>query len=95
MTINHTSTATFKTAKASRYLQTMCKHFGHKLKIEFTPENGLIDFPFGHCKLMACDTELNFLASAETEESLEKLQDVLGSHLERFAFREELSLNWE
>ena len=94
MTIKLQSNASFTTEKASQYLQTLCKHFGHKLKAEFTPDKGLIEFPFGNCELAADATTLNMTASAETSENLERLHTVMANHLARFAFREELNLIW-
>lgn len=95
MTYDHRSNATFDTAKAGQYLQTICKHFGHKVKTEFTPVKGRIEFPFGRCDLEANQTALKLTASAGTEIDLEKLQNVVGSHLERFAFREKPKVIWD
>lgn len=39
--------ATFKTENASRYLQTLCKHFGHKVEVRFDAHSGEISFPVG------------------------------------------------
>ena len=41
-----TAIVTIWTAKASGYLQQLCKHFGHKIKVEFTPETGSLKFDF-------------------------------------------------
>ena len=34
-----------KTEKASRYLQQLCKHWEHNLKVEFSADHGTIVFP--------------------------------------------------
>lgn len=47
------STATITTSCASSYLQQLCKHFGHKVPVEFTPQTGTITLPFGTCLLNA------------------------------------------
>src|SRR5262245_51438755 len=39
------STARIPTAKGSRYLQQLCKHWSHNLAVEFTPEAGTVVFP--------------------------------------------------
>src|ERR1051325_9641730 len=39
------STAHISTAKGSRYLQQLCKHWSHHLAVEFTPEAGTVTFP--------------------------------------------------
>lgn len=47
------STTTVSSDRASRYLQQLCKHFAHKVPVEFTTETGQITFPFGTCTLHA------------------------------------------
>jgi len=41
------------TDHAGRYLQQLCKSFGHKVPVEFTPESGKVAFPLGICTLRA------------------------------------------
>lgn len=88
------SKAEITTGKASRYLQQMCKHFGHKVTVAFTPEAGEIHLPFGDGTLQSADGRLTLQASAASEDDVERLEQVLGSHLERFAFRENISVTW-
>ena len=88
------SSASIETAKASSYLQQLCKHFGHKLDVEFSPEAGTISFDFGKAALSAENGVLLMSANADTEEDHARLERVLASHLERFAFREDLTINW-
>lgn len=88
------SHADVHTEMASRYLQQLCKHFGHKIPAEFTPEAGTIRFPFGACTLKAADNVLALDVSAATEEDLERMRGVIGSHLERFAFRDTPTISW-
>lgn len=79
------------TQQGSRYLQQLCKHFGHKVPVEFDAMNGSITLPFGTCVLLARDEELILtLAGGD----IGKLEEVIGSHLERFAFRESLNVTW-
>lgn len=88
------STATISTAKASGYLQQLCKHFGHKVPAEFTPEAGTITFEMGTAALAATDDTLTMTVTAATAEGLERLEQVMGGHLERFAFRDALTVSW-
>ncbi len=85
------STSRIHTPKASQYLQQLCKHFGHKVPVEFDEHNGLISLPFGTCVLKARDADL-ILTVQGTDTG--KLEQVIGSHLERFAFRESLNVTW-
>jgi hypothetical protein len=89
-----TSHADVRTEMASRYLQQLCKHFGHKIPAECTPEAGTIRFPFGHCALNAADGVLALDVTAATEEDLQRMRGVIGSHLERFAFRDTPTIAW-
>ena len=47
------SQARIATPLASRYLQQLCKHFAHKLPVEFDPQRGRIEFSIGLCRLEA------------------------------------------
>lgn len=88
------STARFLTARASTYLQQLCKHFGHKVPVEFTAHEGHITLPFGTCDLRADEAGLTLINICEPE-NIEKMEKVIGDHLARFAFREEFSLTWQ
>lgn len=87
------STATISTDNASKYLQQLCKHFGHKVPVEFTPEAGRIALPFGSCALRADPAALTLEATGEAD-SIERLEQVIGDHLARFGFRENLAVTW-
>jgi len=85
------SQAQIQTASASRYLQQLCKHWGHKFTVSFTPEAGHIPFSDGRqCDLMATHEALTIRVEAGDEAALDRLQDVVIDHLKRFAFRENL-----
>jgi hypothetical protein len=88
------STTTFKSDKASRYLQQLCKHFGHKVDVVFGQRQGRVTLPMGICDLEAADDNLVMRVSAENAEDLARLEQVVGSHLERFAFRDDPKLTW-
>ena len=94
MTTPATSQADIPTAHASRYLQQLCKHFGHKIPVEFTPTEGRITFPMGDCLLTADDAHLHLECRVPEADQLDRLQEVVASHLVRFAFREELAIEW-
>ena len=89
-----TSKSLITSERASIYLQQLCKHFGHKTEVTFTPQDGEIAFPFGHCKLTATGDLLTMIVSADDEESLKRTEQVVGSHLERFAFKEQPQIHW-
>ncbi len=100
------STTEIPTENGSRYLQQLCKHWAHKLSVDFTSEQGRITFPkdgrggswsqdaivtlTAHPGRLECRIEASEVGQRNV------LQDVLASHLDRFAFREApLTFNWK
>ena len=90
-----TSTARVTTERASGYLQQLCKHFGHKIPATFDAAAGHLTFPMGECDLAAADGVLTLRLTTADAEAMTRLQSVVGSHLERFAFREDLQILWQ
>jgi hypothetical protein len=88
------SEARVTTERASRYLQQLCKHFAHKLPTSHTPREGRIEFGVGVCALSAEPETLVLTADAPDAESLDRLEDVVARHLERFAFRDKPEIHW-
>jgi hypothetical protein len=89
------STATVATANAHRYMVQLCKHFGHKVPASFGEREGHIDFDLGRASLRASPETLMMVVSTEDAAGLERLEQVMGGHLSRFAFREpEMSVEW-
>jgi uncharacterized protein len=86
--------AEVRTASGSRYLQQLCKHWGHKLKVEFTPSHGEIGLPFGPCVLDADDAQLTIVIASDDPAALPRFQSVVEEHINRFAFRETLAFAW-
>jgi len=79
----------------SRYLQQLCKHFAHKLPVTHDAASGRIEFPMGVCELAAEDGVLRLTCISPDAEQLARLEDVVARHLVRFAFREELVIDWK
>lgn len=84
----------FTTENAERYLGTLCKHFGHKVPVSYEPGSGRIELPFGQCVLSTDGTGLRLTATANDRPQLDKTIQVISSHLDRFAFRENPDLTW-
>jgi hypothetical protein len=91
--MNH-SVARVESERASIYLQQLCKHFAHKRPVEFTPERGQIALSAGICRLDAAGGVLTIRAEADDADKLAQLQDTIARHLERFAFRSPVTLDW-
>ncbi|MEM9357385.1 MAG: DUF2218 domain-containing protein, partial [Pseudomonadota bacterium] len=80
------SIAHLKTANGSKYIQAMCKHFAHKVEVTYSEMSGSANLPDGRLSMKVCaDGSLAFEVVAEDVDKLEKTQDVVTSHLVRFA----------
>lgn len=98
MTMTANSTVRVPTTKASRYLQQLCKHFGHKLTVEFTEEKGGVVFPRNArgadwpddaiLLMQAHDDSLECRLEASAAGQLEALKGAVARHIDRLAFRE-------
>ncbi|KAF0224529.1 MAG: hypothetical protein FD176_1113 [Rhodospirillaceae bacterium] len=83
------------TATASRYLIQLCKHFAHKIPVEYGDTTGRADFPGGSCHFSADDSTLSLRLEAESDQSLQHIKAVVEDHLVRFGWRETLNIAWE
>jgi hypothetical protein len=88
-----TSTADVPTTAAARYAKQLAGHLGHKAEVRDEPDGQRIVIGLGSCLLVAGDS-LVLRAEAPDAESLERVQNVVGSHLERFGARNELVVTW-
>jgi hypothetical protein len=88
------SVAEIATPNAGRYLQQLCKHFRHKRPVTFDEWSGQIGFSAGECRLDAHKGVLRLSLTAPDDAQMAQLQDVVARHLLRFAFREELHIDW-
>jgi len=89
------SRADVTTDKPVAYMRQLCKHFGHKVDASFGDDSGHIQFEFGRCDLQANGGTLTLDVSAADAESHERMERVIGSHLERFGRRDNLSVTWQ
>lgn len=90
------SSADVPTANGSRYLQQLCKHWSHKMPVEFDAEKGHIAFPGGAiAELVARTDALVVMLDVPEGEDVARMQRVVAEHLDRFAFREApLAFDW-
>ena len=82
------TTGSFETPNASRYLQQLCKHFGHKVEATFDETSGTIAFPVAPATLAASPAVLTVVLDVQDADQVARMQGVIDSHLKRFAFRE-------
>jgi hypothetical protein len=88
------SRAVVATAKPTPYLKQLAKHFGHKLDVTYDDQQGVLPFAFGRAELRAEAEALVIDAIASSREELARVEQVTGSHLERFGRRDELVVTW-
>ena len=91
-----TETGQFETPNGSKYLQQLCKHFAHKVIVEYDDKEGLAALPAGPARLYASATGLRVEITAEDAEGLTRARHVIDDHLKRFAFREGFEgMSWQ
>jgi hypothetical protein len=91
-----TATAHCETPHADKYLQQLCKHFAHKVEVEYGDGRGECRFSCGTATMDAGPKELEIRVEAADAEALSETKQVIESHLVRFAFRENLQpLAWQ
>jgi hypothetical protein len=83
------------TAHASKYLQQLCKHFAHKVEATCDPHSGYAALPPGPCTMTADNNELVIHCRADDEKGLQMMQSIVETHLVKFAWREEIQMNWQ
>ncbi len=89
------SHARLSTDRAARYMTQLGKHWSQKFPVLLGEADCEITLPVGRCVMRADAEGLDVEAVAEDEAALAKLEDVIASHLARFAFREgEVTLGW-
>ena len=88
------SRADVATDAPDRYAKQLLSHLGHKL--EFTTDGAVSTAPIGRGTgtVLVGDGVLTLLADGPDEQAVEQVEHVLGSHLERFGQRNELTVSW-
>lgn len=89
-----TSEARINSEMAGRYMRQLCSHFAHKIPASYTDDSGRIEFEMGLCTLAVEGDQLVMRAHAEDAEKLKAVEDVVGRHVERFAWREAPQVTW-
>jgi hypothetical protein len=89
-----TARADVPTDAAERYAKQLVSHLGRK--VEFTVEGptSTAAIAGGIGVIEVRNGVLTLLAEAPDAETLDRVQDVLGRHLERFGQRNELTVVW-
>ena len=89
-----TANAYVATDAAPRYVKQLVAHLGRKVPVHDIGGGHRLAFGFGAGDVSAVPDGVLLVATAADEESLARVQDVLGRHLERFGQRNELTVDW-
>jgi hypothetical protein len=95
-----TATASVATPTPERYAKQLAAHLGRRLEVRDEPDGLRLVFgdgettATGECLLRSTDDALELSASAADQAGLERITQVVGSHLERFGQRNELVVVW-
>ncbi|MEV6980088.1 DUF2218 domain-containing protein [Sphaerisporangium sp. NPDC051017] len=89
------TTAHVATARPSRYIKQLLSHMGKKIPAELAGDSrGTLTFAQGTCVFTPSRGHLDMIITAVDAEGLATVQDVVTSHLVRFATQEELKVEW-
>lgn len=90
-----TATANYETAFGKKYLGQLCKHFAHKIEVEYSETHADCALPSGPATMDADENSIRFAITAKDESGLKIAKSIIESHLIKFAFREKLEkLDW-
>jgi len=89
-----TSSAAIVTPKAERHAKQLVSHLGHKLEFrtDRTTSTATIGAGAGQVVIADDGSALTLVALGDDTETLATVEHVLGSHLERFAQRDALTV---
>ncbi len=90
------SRARIATTSGAKYMTQLCKHWSHRLVVEYNETTGRIAFDDERrCVLHAGPDALEIDVETASDEQLARTQDTVVNHLKRFAFREDFSeIGW-
>lgn len=81
------------TTEGAALIGRTAKHFAHKVPVTTSDGRASIDTRFGRAELTAREGGIAIALAPIDAESGDKLRDVIGSHLERFA-RTPFEVRW-
>jgi hypothetical protein len=92
--VTYHQSARVATDEPARFMKQLCRHFGHKLEVEWSEDKGSIVFTSGRCDLVVEPGVLALDTSSETEEGAAQVADVIASHLLRFGAKSNLEVEF-
>jgi hypothetical protein len=90
-----TALAIVLTPTPERYAKQLASHLGRRSEVIAQEAGTLVRLAGAQCLLVARAGALELRATAPDPEALERITNVVGSHLERFGKRSELQVSWQ
>ena len=88
------ASAVLPTDVPARYLKQLVAHLGREAEAQVEPQGQRLVFGGGSCLLAEVNGALRLDATTNTREELQRVQEVVGRHLERFGQRDRLVVAW-
>ena len=90
------STAWVVTERGERYRKQLASHFGNSIEVAESPAGTVLKWGFGGTTTLTVQPgALVMLAAADDTETLDRVKDVTGRHLERFGQKDGLVVTWQ
>ncbi|TFV67215.1 UNVERIFIED_ORG: DUF2218 domain-containing protein [Bacillus sp. AZ43] len=86
--------AAVATSTPERYAKQLLSHLGQRTTWTTSGDNSVAEIAGGTGRVVVGDGVLTLIAEAPDAETLARVQHVLGTHLERFGQRNELTVTW-
>jgi len=91
-----TATSRVATERAERYRKQLASHFGSKMEVTESPGGTILTWSFGGTTTMTVEPgALVLRVDAQDAETLDRVKDVTGRHLERFGDKDGLVVTWQ
>jgi hypothetical protein len=78
-----------------RMILKLCKHFRHKVPVEFNEHVGRVDFQPGRCVFTADEQRLKIRIEGQDDAEIGRMHYVLEDHIQRFTRSQALTLAWQ
>jgi uncharacterized protein len=88
------SRADVATDAPARYAKQLVAHLGRKVDFRVDGNTSTAEIAGATAQVVVGDGVLTLLAAGAEQEAVARVEHVLGSHLERFAQRAELTVSW-
>ena len=91
-----TATSRVATDRVERYRKQLASHFGNKVEVVEEPSGTVLNWGFGGTTTLTVEAGVLVMrADADDAETLDRVKDVTGRHLERFGEKDRLVVTWQ